>query len=869
MLNNVSDAKMPTAGAGGHKKSNTYDYKTLSDKINDAFRNAALQRGLILPLNIQVDGKIHRCDVEGKNGKKDGAYILHLDGIPAGGFQNHKDGKGWENWCADIGREFTPQENIAYKQKMVTMKREREAKKANHHAEAQEVAKYITAHAKPSTGGHPYEKRKQLDACPGVMRGDWPQRNKIDCLLIPLLDIDGTLWSVQAIFPEKDIALNRDKDFLSGGRKSGLLFPIGDLPEDVNTFFDCHVCEGFSTGMSIFMATEILTVLAFDASNILAVVLALKKKYPNIRIVIAGDDDKWKVDKDGKLLPNAGRINAEEAATKTGCSVMFPAFEDVSTKPTDFNDLARSQGLDEVRRQLLFNTTMSSVSVDNTWPEPQPIKQNISSPEPLPPQLIPEPILEWVSDIAHRMQCPVDYVASTAIVMMASLIGSGCGIRPKRNDDWLVIPNLWGCNIGSPSLMKSPAMEATLQPLSKLEKIANEQHDIDSKVHEADMLEYKARHKAITSNIEASANNSKKASSISIDAEKQRFIQLVEPTKPYWRRYKTSDATIEKLGELLSENKRGIVIIRDEIMGLLNGWEREDKSVDRAFYLEAWNGYGTYTTDRIGRGTIHTDNMCVSLFGNTQPDKILNYLLQAIRGDNDGLIQRLQILIYPEENKNHWQLIDEAPNLIAKNKAFKIAEDIANIDFAEIGATFDEHKEIYYFHFTPEAQEVFYEWLTDLEKNKLRGDDEDDMIIQHLAKYRSLMPSLALVFHIIDIVGGNASGAVSVAAAEKAAAWCDYLESHTRRVYSLVQNVRLKAASILADKIKSGKLPDKFTVRDIYRKGWAHLTDTKIVTSACDELVNLDWLLEEITPPSYQQKEKIEFLVNPKVMVQK
>ena len=45
----------------------------------------------------------------------------------------------------------------------------------------------------------------------------------------------------------------------------------------------------------------------------------------------------------------------------------------------------------------------------------------------------------------------------------------------------------------------------------------------------------------------------------------------------------------------------------------------------------------------------------------------------------------------------------------------------------------------------------------------------------HVAKYRSLMPSLALIGHLIDGVAGGPTGPVSGAAAARAVAWCAYL----------------------------------------------------------------------------------------------
>src|SRR5438270_4517998 len=66
-----------------------------------AFRLAAAARGVILPPDVIDDGEIHRCDTTGRHGEGDGAYLLHLDGLPAGGFQNHQDGQPWQNWHAD------------------------------------------------------------------------------------------------------------------------------------------------------------------------------------------------------------------------------------------------------------------------------------------------------------------------------------------------------------------------------------------------------------------------------------------------------------------------------------------------------------------------------------------------------------------------------------------------------------------------------------------------------------------------------------------------------------------------------------------------------------------------------------------------
>jgi len=58
-------------------------------EVIEQFRAALAARDIVPPESIIADGSIHRCDAAGKNGKGDAAYLLHLDGIPAGGLVTH------------------------------------------------------------------------------------------------------------------------------------------------------------------------------------------------------------------------------------------------------------------------------------------------------------------------------------------------------------------------------------------------------------------------------------------------------------------------------------------------------------------------------------------------------------------------------------------------------------------------------------------------------------------------------------------------------------------------------------------------------------------------------------------------------------
>jgi hypothetical protein len=115
------------------------------------------------------------------------------------------------------------------------------------------------------------------------------------------------------------------------------------------------------------------------------------------------------------------------------------------------------------------------------WPEPEPIRNDLRPVAPLRTEMIPEPLRGCCFDIALRMQCPIDFVAAAFVVMASILIGAGCAIKPKRYDDWLVIPNLWGGVIARPSMLKTPSLVAALKPLVRLEIAAKEKHDARSR----------------------------------------------------------------------------------------------------------------------------------------------------------------------------------------------------------------------------------------------------------------------------------------------------------------------------------------------------------------------------------------------------
>lgn len=490
------------------------------------------------------------------------------------------------------------------------------------------------------------------------------------------------------------------------------------------------------------------------------------------------------------------------------------------------------------------------------WPPPKPLPDVLPDVQPFNFDSLPDTLRPWLEDISERMQCPPDYPAVGAILALASIIGRKVGIRPKRQDDWLVVPNLWGMAVGRPGLMKTPALEQALAPLNRLAAEALEKYETEAKAHTVSALLDGQRAKLAEKEIhgrlkKGDENGARELAEASLkDAE----------TAPVLRRYKVNDSTVEKLGELLNQNPNGLLLHRDELVGFLRTLDKEGREDSRAFFLEAWNGSGDFTCDRIGRGTVRVEAVTVSILGAIQPGPLSDYLRQAVRSGmgDDGLLQRFQLAVWPDTSKD-WRNVDRWPDTKAKNDAFAVFQSLDALSAASVGA--EGADGIPFLRFAPDAQARFDLWREELERI-LRSDCDHPAFEAHLSKYRKLVPALALVLHLAN----RDTGPVTLAALEKALLWANYLESHARRIYSAVLRPDMAAARELARHLQRGELAGKFTLRETYRKGWAGLASKEDAEAATEILCDLGWIRPaQSTGPATGRPASPNFEVHPQI----
>ncbi len=499
---------------------------------------------------------------------------------------------------------------------------------------------------------------------------------------------------------------------------------------------------------------------------------------------------------------------------------------------------------------------------------PRPITPKLAPVPTLDPSMIPEVFRPWLEDIADRGCFPFEYAAATLLVVISGLIGRKLAIRPKQCDDWTVVPNLWGGIVGPPGFLKTPAVEAVLRPLRRLVADAMRSHEEELGRHVERQLIAAARKAAAKKKLEAAA---KKADVT--EEELQTLARNVAAdgadAQPKCRRYLVCDFTVEKLGEMMVENPSGLIVFRDELTGLLGTLNREGHQADRGFLLESWNGNGAYTFDRIGRGTTHISAVCLAVFGTIQPGPLARYMKGTISGEeNDGFVPRFQILVYPDPPED-FVYVDRWPDKDAKNDAYQVFKAIDQLNAVDKGCQADEDSAIPFVHFDDDAQRFFDQWYIDLQR-RLRSGELSDIMASHLAKYGSLMPSLALIFHLVEVCDRWEIGPVPLHAAEAAAAWCDLLEAHARRVYLLCSDGDISAAVTLAERLKES-LSNPFTFRQVAQKGWSGLTAVEDVRKAVGILEDRGWVkIVEETPeePTRGGRPSEKVWINPRVQAE-
>jgi hypothetical protein len=266
------------------------------------------------------------------------------------------------------------------------------------------------------------------------------------------------------------------------------------------------------------------------------------------------------------------------------------------------------------------------------------------------------PAADWVLTTAESKSAPVDYVGLGLLVTAASLIGPKRRVSPW--DGWDEPSILWGGLVGPPSQHKSPSLDPLRDAVRSLERDLNRDWEATKAQYEREKNVAEARRKVWEQSVTAAVKKGADVPELPDGAN--------PPKSPTKTRIWIVDATPEKVARILGENPGGLVCFRDELAGLLGGFDKYGGSgSDRAFWIEAYGGR-SYRYDRVGLKdgeSIDIQFCAVSLLGGIQPDRLYTMVLS---GDDDGLASRpLYAWPDPVASRRPYRVADNSALLAA------------------------------------------------------------------------------------------------------------------------------------------------------------------------------------------------------------
>ncbi len=445
-----------------------------------------------------------------------------------------------------------------------------------------------------------------------------------------------------------------------------------------------------------------------------------------------------------------------------------------------------------------MNAHAQEIPFTPSWPDPDVrLLRAELPPAPNPPlgDVLEPRLAAWVAEAAESKGAPADYVFAAVLAVAGATIGNARWAAIWQG--WTEPPVIWAMCIGLPSAGKSPALDAVLQPLRKVERPLREKAGAERRAWE--------ERAELAKLSEQAWKEAAKAAIKAGETPPDRPGDCDAGQPPHVPRLVVNDGTIERLGAILARQPRGTLQMRDELAGWLEGMQRyAGGGTDRPFWLEAFGGRG-FTVERIGREPLTIDRLTIGVLGGIQPDRLKSLLFKA---DDDGLLARfLPIWPDPAPLKRPEAWADEA--LMEGALARLLTLDLVTDEAGEVRPWF--------IPFTDDAR-----GLMDDFRETARGWEAgaEGLLLSLVGKLPGLAARLALVLAYLDWAteGGEEPHAITVRHFGRAAHLVEaYVLPMARRAYADAATPKVERAARRLVAIIREQVWQSFTSRDVLR----------------------------------------------------
>jgi hypothetical protein len=244
------------------------------------------------------------------------------------------------------------------------------------------------------------------------------------------------------------------------------------------------------------------------------------------------------------------------------------------------------------------------------WEEIVPVSSVFSAPC-FPVNVLPAALGRFVHEASWSLNCPPDYIGVPMLALAGGCMGNSLRLALTETHEQSTA--LYCGIVGPPGSLKSPALGLVAAPVEAVERAR-------FVAWKKDMTVWKKE-----------------------DNERRG-------DKPRVERILLDDVTTEKMADLLDQNPRGLVMVRDELSALITSMNqyKSGKGHDRQVYLKLWS----HETIRVDRKS-NPDGMphmayrpFLTIVGGIQPD-----VIDRMRGESrygpppdDGFLDRFLLV---------------------------------------------------------------------------------------------------------------------------------------------------------------------------------------------------------------------------------
>ncbi|AWM38186.1 hypothetical protein C1280_15135 [Gemmata obscuriglobus] len=369
------------------------------------------------------------------------------------------------------------------------------------------------------------------------------------------------------------------------------------------------------------------------------------------------------------------------------------------------------------------------------WEHFVPLESPIDEAPAFPLHAFPAAVAEHVCAVAESVYCPVDYPALATLAAASAAIGASYVAKVKA--DFFQGAGLFCALVGDPSAKKSPPIKHVIRPMQK------EQADRVEKIRDEYGDELPEMYK---------------------EGEGELFV---------------SDVTVEKLGEMLQRQPRGLLLYKPELVGWLlaqNQYKAKGVGSDRSFFLEVYDSE-PITVHRKGGAAIHVSRPSLTMVGATQPDVVREFFDRR-----DGLAERI-LWAYPAALPPRGERFYEVPFALSSQWG-QVLKNLWCMTMEPAGLGKKRPRA----HVLPLSDAGREAWraYTDRLAATMSDPDFPPWMRSAYGKFEGSAARLALVLQLLALAGSDAADPPACIEAQwvtAAAEMVFYFGAHARRVH--------------------------------------------------------------------------------------